>query len=129
MNFDKEEIIKYRLERADETIAEAKLLAKDSHWNTVANRLYYACFYAVLGLLTKNDTRIKTHDGVKNILNKEFIKTDLLPKEMGKFYSNLFSKRQESDYLEMKRFTQIEIEPLIIEAEKFIRIIKGIATK
>jgi uncharacterized protein (UPF0332 family) len=79
--------------------------------------LYYACFYAVLGLLTKNDTRIKTHE------------TDLLPKEMGKFYSNLFSKRQESDYLEMKRFTQIEIEPLIIEAEKFIRIIKGIATK
>jgi uncharacterized protein (UPF0332 family) len=48
---------------------------------------------------------------------------------MGKFYSNLFSKRQESDYLELKRFTQIEIEPLIIEAEKFIRIIKGIATK
>jgi uncharacterized protein (UPF0332 family) len=64
MNFDKEEIIKYRLERADETIAEAKLLAKDLHWNTVANRLYYDCFYAVLGLLTKNDTRIKTHDGV-----------------------------------------------------------------
>jgi hypothetical protein len=45
-----EEIIRYRLERAEETYQEALLMRREKHWNTCANRLYYACFYAVSAL-------------------------------------------------------------------------------
>ena len=44
-------LVSYRIERADETIIEAKLLAGDGHYNAAMNRLYYACFYAALALL------------------------------------------------------------------------------
>ena len=39
-------LIQYRIERAEETIEEASLLSKESHFNAAINRLYYACFYA-----------------------------------------------------------------------------------
>ena len=42
------ELIKYRLQRADETLEEARLLFKEGRYAGAINRLYYACFYAVL---------------------------------------------------------------------------------
>ena len=35
-------LVRYRIERADETIIEAKLLAGDGHYNAAIKRLYYA---------------------------------------------------------------------------------------
>jgi hypothetical protein len=49
-----EEIIRYRLKRAEETYQEALLMRREKHWNTCANRLYYACFYAVSALLQQH---------------------------------------------------------------------------
>jgi uncharacterized protein (UPF0332 family) len=57
MNYKRETIIKYRIDRAFETLEEAKILSTGNHWNTVANRLYYACFYIVIALLFKNSFR------------------------------------------------------------------------
>ena len=54
MNY-KEDIVRYRLERAEETYQEALLMQREKHWNTCANWLYYACFYAVSVLLQKHD--------------------------------------------------------------------------
>jgi uncharacterized protein (UPF0332 family) len=42
-----EELAKYCYSRAKETFDVAILLANGYHWNTVANRLYYACYYLV----------------------------------------------------------------------------------
>jgi uncharacterized protein (UPF0332 family) len=47
MSYSKEELSEYRLSRAQESLEEAKLLGTAGHWNAAANRLYYACFYAV----------------------------------------------------------------------------------
>ena len=36
------DLVKYRMERADETLQEARLLAKEGYYNAAFNRLYYA---------------------------------------------------------------------------------------
>ncbi len=51
----KEDYAKYRMERAWEALDDAKTIAVSMHWNTVANRLYYACFYAASAYLILND--------------------------------------------------------------------------
>lgn len=38
------ELIHYRMERADETMEEAGILAGHGHYNAAVNRLYYVCF-------------------------------------------------------------------------------------
>lgn len=47
MNYSQNDLIKYRTQRAEEAFDEALILAKENHWNAVANRLYYAAFYAI----------------------------------------------------------------------------------
>jgi uncharacterized protein (UPF0332 family) len=44
-------LIQYRVARALESIEEAKLLLENGHLHSSVNRLYYACFYVVSGLL------------------------------------------------------------------------------
>jgi uncharacterized protein (UPF0332 family) len=125
-NEDKEALIKYRLSRADETMVEAKTLADINHWNTAANRLYYACFYAILACFVDKKLNVATHGGVKTLFNLHLVKTGLVDKKWTKHYSDLFNKRQESDYKDFQVFVQEDIEHLIPETEEFIKIIKQI---
>ncbi|MCX6234528.1 MAG: HEPN domain-containing protein, partial [Bacteroidetes bacterium] len=49
-----EDYIKYRFHRAEESFDDALILMERGKWNTVVNRLYYSCFYAVSALLLKD---------------------------------------------------------------------------
>jgi len=51
---NEEELIKYRLTRAEETLEEADLLLKHKKMNASINRIYYALFYAILALLRQS---------------------------------------------------------------------------
>ena len=51
MTTEVDNYIKYRLQRATETLNDARLPAENGRWNSSINRLYYACFYAVSALL------------------------------------------------------------------------------
>lgn len=48
---EKQEIVKYRIIKARETFNEVKLHIENKLWTTAINRLYYACYYAVIALL------------------------------------------------------------------------------
>lgn len=52
---NRDDYIQYRFQRAEESFEEALILAEKERWNTVINRLYYSCFYAVTALLLKHD--------------------------------------------------------------------------
>ena len=107
---NKNELIEYRIKKAKQTIIEAEAMAKISHWNACTNRLYYSCFYAVLALLTTRNLSSSKHTGVRALFNLHFIKTNLLPQELGKLYNNLFIFRQQSDY---EDFFEMEEEEAI----------------
>ena len=91
-------LISYRLERADEAIAESALLASEQYFNAAVNRLYYACFYATQALLLKHSITASTHAGVKTMLGLHFVSKGILPIEYGKTFNTLFEKRHSSDY-------------------------------
>lgn len=47
MKDSSDDVVHYRLQRARETLEDARILARAGRWNPCVNRLYYACFYAV----------------------------------------------------------------------------------
>jgi uncharacterized protein (UPF0332 family) len=47
------ELLKYRISRSRETLAEAETMMKSGFWNAAVNRIYYACYYIVSALYTK----------------------------------------------------------------------------
>ena len=69
----REALVKYRLDRADETMKEVEILAKESHFNAAVNRLYYACYYAVSALLVANGLNAQSHAGTKTLLGLHFV--------------------------------------------------------
>jgi uncharacterized protein (UPF0332 family) len=118
MNENKDDLIKYRISRAFETLREAELLSKEKFWNAAVNRAFYACYYMVSGLLLKNEINTKTHKGVRQMFTLHFIQTDLISRDWGRFFSNLFDKRQTGDYDD---FVVIDKET----TEEIIELTKG----
>lgn len=124
MSKTKDEIIAFRLVKADKDFKAAKTLIAAQDWEVAVNRLYYAAFHVVSALLFKNDIKVKAHSGAKAMLEFHFIKTGLLSVEWGKFYAELFSERSDSDYEDFAIFTEEDVLPLLPQTQEFIDVIK-----
>lgn len=119
-------LVIYRLNRSDESLEEALILLKRDHVNTFVNRLYYACFYAVTALLLSKGLSSSKHSGVRALFHQNFVKNELITREMGKFYDKLFDTRQKGDYADLVYFDKKEVGSWFDEAKKFISSIKNI---
>jgi len=119
-------IINHRLQRAKETLEEAKTNAALSYWRVAANRLYYACFYAVSALLVKQGLTIHTHSGTIGQFSLHFVKTGIVSVEQGAFYKQLFYLRQTGDYSDTVDVKEADVIPRIEPTEKFIATIEKI---
>ena len=58
---DRNEIIKYRLEQAEDTIRDVDLLISYDRLPAAVNRIYYGIFYALLALSTKYSFETSKH--------------------------------------------------------------------
>ena len=123
MNYSNKELSDYRLSRANETLEEAALMIEVEHWNTVINRLYYACFYAVSAYLILQEIRPHTHNGTKIQFNKILIKTKLLTSTHSELYDNLFNFRNKADYRDFVVFTAEQVTPLLPQSQAFVQAI------
>ena len=91
-------LVEYRVEKSDDAIKEARLLAENLHFDSAVTRLYYACFYVATALLIKNKIETGSHKGVKSMLSLKFVVPGKLDKKYVGIYTNLFNGRQLSDY-------------------------------
>ncbi len=95
-----DELVKLRLERAEELIEEAKKLLADRSYKSANNRAYYAMEKALNALLIDKHIETKTHTGAMKMFNVEYVRVE------NAFFSNedyrLVSKaeqiRNSSDY-------------------------------
>ena len=82
------DIVLYRLNSAKSLLDEIKDHIERGYYNTAMNRMYYACFYAVSGLLLQSEIDgVKSHEGVRQKFSQHFILTGKFPKEWGRFCS------------------------------------------
>lgn len=122
-------VVSFRIQKGKETLEEAKGIATLNYWNAVANRLYYACYYITSALLIQNKFSAQTHRGVIHLLGMHFIKTDILSKEAGMFYSKLFELRQTGDYDDLFSLSEEDVKPMLYSAEKYMNEIMSIMKK
>jgi len=120
------DVVLYRLQRARKTLEDARLLADASRWNPCVNRLYYACFYAVSGLLLQDGLSSSKHTGVRSLFNRHYVRTGKVPKELAPMYNDLFERRQEGDYMDFVDFEEAQVRPWMARAEKFIEHIASL---
>ena len=121
---DRKILINLRLNNAKITLEEVIFLVQNGKWRTAANRLYYACYYAVGALLVCYEITARTHTGVINQLGLHFVTKGLISVEQGKFYRSLFYLRQSGDYDDWFEIKDTDILPRLEPAKKFIETIE-----
>ena len=126
---ERQELVKYRISKARETFNEVDLHIENKLWNTAINRLYYACYYAVIALLIDKNINAQTHSGVRHMFGLHFVKSGLIDKESGKFYSDIFDMRQAGDYDDYVDFKKEDVLDLIGPKNELITKIEILLSK
>lgn len=115
-----EELVAYRLQRAGESLEDARVLADARRWNACVSRLYYACFYAVSALLTQEGLSSSRHTGVRSLFNQHFVKTGKIAKGTARVFNDLFERRREGDYVDFVQFEESQVKEWMPLAEAFV---------
>lgn len=114
------DVVRYRIERARQSLVDAEMLAQAGSWNSCVNRLDYACFYATSALMERDGATAKKHTGVRGFLNQRYVRTARIEQGLGDFYNELFDTRLDGDYEDLIAFDDEKVRPLIDETQRFV---------
>lgn len=112
--------IRYRLAKAQETYQAALVLYDACQWNSVINRLYYACFYSATALLLYKKLHAKSHAGVISQFSENIVRTGLVSKDEFRVYAKLLSWRSKGDYSDLFDFTKEDVDSMMQPTKEFI---------
>jgi len=129
---DMDELFRYRLEQAEETLADARnMLEHGVTPRSVVNRAYYAMFYMTLALFLRYRIQIATskHSGVIGIFDREFILKGKVDKRYSGMLHGLFDDRQEFDYKDFSAVTESYAREAVAEATQFVEHLRELVRK
>jgi len=115
-----EDLLRYRLEQAYETLREAEILLDRAALRGTVNRAYYAMFYALLALLATKRLGTSKHSGAISLFDREFVKSGLFPRELSRALHLAFERRQSHDYGEMVPITPEIAQETVDDARTFV---------
>ena len=117
---DRQALIAYRLEMADEALQNAADSLEKEHLHGAVNRIYYACFYTVSALLTGGGYEFGSHHGAKTLFGQHYIATGKVSRKQGAFYGQIFNARNEGDYEAFVYYTPEIVKEYLDQAREFI---------
>lgn len=118
------ELVKYRIEQAEESLEAARLLHEKALERPSLNRAYYAMFYAVLALLATRKRETSKHSGAIALFDLEYVKPGIFPKDFSKWLHEAFDLRQRSDYSSQFQIAAEEVESILQNATSFVVKVK-----
>jgi uncharacterized protein (UPF0332 family) len=131
MSLNQEErtaVVTYRLEKAERALMQAKVNLPLQTWEVIANRIYYAAYYAVSALLIANGhPAVKGHDTIVRMFGLYFVKTGKFSPEQGKLYNKLYTLRLTGDYNDHYNLDEEDVLPLVSPTEELIAKVSAMA--
>jgi uncharacterized protein (UPF0332 family) len=86
------------LAKAGEKLRVAELLLGVNAWDDAASRAYYAAFHAVSALHLERGNAFSSHAQAIGRFNKDFVRSEIFPREFTAILTRLFEDRQSGDY-------------------------------
>ena len=120
----KEDLSLHRLKTAKEALKAAKILFDADEYKGSNNRAYYAIFHAVNAVHALEGTGYKRHkDAIANF-NKQYVKTEIFPRTMGRKIGEAEEIRHASDYDDFYIASKEEAERQVAVADEFIQMVE-----
>lgn len=118
----RKDLVIYRLETARSDLRSAKTLLGIDDCRGANNRAYYAIFHAINAIHAIYGKSYKRHkDAIANF-NKDYVKTSIFPREIGRKIGQAEEIRHASDYDDFYITSREESEHQILTAEEFINL-------
>ena len=121
---NRENLINYRLEQAEDTILDVDLLIKNKRFRAAINRIYYGIFYCLLALGLKYEFETSKHTQLIGWFNKNFIRKKKIDSKYGKIINKAFNRRTKGDNDTFIEFEEETVKEMFDEMKDFISAIK-----
>lgn len=92
------ELALHRLEQAKEDLEVGKLVYHQKYYKAANNRAYYSIFHSIKAILALEPIDFKRHKDVLAYFNKNYMNTEIFPKNMGRRIMQANKTREDSDY-------------------------------
>lgn len=119
-----EDVARYKFEQAEDDLETAKILLAAGKYKAANNRAYYACFHAVDAVLAKEPIAFKKHKDTLSYFNKNYVHTEIFPKDIGRKISRLEIIRHKSDYDTFYIASKDDATEQIEVAEEVVKLVK-----
>ena len=114
------ELAGYRMDRAKEMLVAARENLEIGQYKTSLNRSYYAIFHAMRAMNILKGFDSSKHSGVIAFFNKEYLKENILDRNLSIVIKNSAFLREKSDYDDFYSASKQEAEKQLEEAERFL---------
>ena len=116
----RKDLVSYRIETAKSDLKSAKILLNAGEYKGANNRAYYAIFHAINAVHALDGRAFKRHkDAIANF-NKDYVKTEIFPREVGRKIGEAEEIRHASDYDDFYIATREEAEEQIQTAKELV---------
>ena len=120
----KKDLCLYRIQTAKESLKSAKILLAAEEYKGSNNRAYYAIFHAINAVHALNGKSFKRHKDAIGNFNKDYVKTEIFPREIGRKIGEAEEIRHASDYDDFYIAIREETERQVMIAEEFLRLVE-----
>jgi len=112
------------LQKAEDSLRAAKLLADSALCDFAASRAYYTMFYLAQAFLLGEGLSFSSHAGVISAFGQQFARTGRLPPEYHRHLIDASQIRNQADYSIEATLTATEASDQILQAEQFLEMAK-----
>lgn len=114
----------YRIQTAKDNLNSAKILLAAEEYKSANNRSYYAVFQAINAIHGLNGNAYKRHKDAIGSFNKDYVKTEIFSREIGRKISEAEEIRHASDYDDFYIANREESERQVAVADEFIQMVE-----
>ena len=124
-----EDVARYKFEQAKDDLETAKILLEAGKYKAANNRAYFSCFHAIDAVLAKEPIAFKKHKDTLSYFNKNYVHTEIFPRNIGRKISRLEIIRHKSDYDTFYIASRDDAAEQIEVAEEVVELVKNYLLK
>ena len=114
------DLARHRLDVAKEDLETAISNLKEEHYRAANNRAYYSIYHSICAFFALENVAYKRHKDTLANFNKNYIKTEIFSKDLGRKISKAQTVRHNSDYDDFYLITKEETVQQIETAEQLL---------
>lgn len=120
----KKELAMYRIQSSKDALKSAKILFAAEEYKGANNRAYYAIFHAINAIHALDGKAYKRHKDAISNFNKNYVKTEIFPREIGRKIGEAEEIRHASDYDDFYIASREEAERQIMVTDEFVQLVE-----